>query len=84
MQTKSSSGILFMLLLTSFSLLLFYCCQKEDRNLSTEENAALKKNKHLSAKEQESADFVYDWYKLLAQLQIPEPASAPPVNLGKI
>ena len=80
MQTKSSLRILFMLLLTSFSLLLFYSCQKEDRNLSTEENAALKKNNHLSAKEQESADFVYDWYKFLAQLQLPEPASAPPVN----
>ena len=80
MQIKSSSRILFTLLLTSISFLFFQSCQKEDINLSAEENAALKKNKHLSAKEQENADFIYEWYKLLAKIQLPEVGTAPPIG----
>lgn len=79
MQTTLSSRTYLILLLTGFSFLFFQSCQKEDLN-SVEDNAAHKKNKHLSAKEQESADFVYEWYKLLAKIQLPEAASSPLVG----
>ncbi len=64
-----------------FSVL--YGCQKTDtlsdpssteaKNLSNAKNSSPKAN-------QESADFVYQWYKSMAEIQLPNPAVAPPIN----
>ena len=80
MQIKISPGIICVLLVSGFSLLFFPGCQKEDINSSAGDNTTSKKNAHPHSNEQESAEFVYEWYELLAKIQLSEPASSPLVG----
>jgi hypothetical protein len=55
---------IFLKLLIVLLLFIPYSCKKSD---------VFKQN-------EESADFVYQWYKFMAEIQLPNPASAPPIN----
>lgn len=74
------------LLLTrnSFSIKLFiaflffgtlYGCQKTDQM-----SELSKAEKRVAKPSTESADFVYEWYKFIAGIQLANPAAAPPTN----
>nr|MBA2331085.1 hypothetical protein [Flavisolibacter sp.] len=62
---------------------VLYGCQKTD-HLSDllPEAKDLSSNAKKSPRKstQESADFVYQWYKTLAEIQLPNPAGPPPLN----
>lgn len=74
------SNIIPNLLVVTFLLVVLYGCQKTDplSSPSTTELNELSKVKRLGDKHNtESADFVYEWYKSLAAIQLPEaPSSA--------
>jgi hypothetical protein len=71
-----------------FVFLLFFVvlngCQKTDilPDSSSPEAKSLSSNYLKSALQttQENADFVYEWYRAMAEIQLPNPAGAPPIN----
>jgi hypothetical protein len=71
--TKNSFSMKLFIAFLFFGML--YGCQKTDQmqELSKAEKRPAKPSP-------ESADFVYQWYKLMAELQLANPAAAPPTN----
>ena len=55
---------------------VLYGCQKADQMAELAEKA----EKRTAKPSPESADFVYEWYRLMAGIQLANPAAAPPTN----
>jgi hypothetical protein len=71
---KNSIGWKWIVATLLFGVL--HSCQRTDplAELSPESQSSLLKASP------ESADFVYQWYKALAEIQLPNPAGSPPIN----
>lgn len=72
------NNLIWRLLIAFLFLGLLYGCQKTDISPAFELSKAAQR--HPLKQSAESADFVYEWYKFLAQLQLPTPASPAPVG----
>ncbi len=63
---------------------VLYGCQKSaplSEPLSSEAtNLSSNARNSLSRAKDESADFVHQWYRIMARIQLPNPAAAPPIN----
>ena len=63
--------------------IVLYSCKKSDhfRDPLKADAESLTRTQQSSIRAtQESADFVYNWYKSMAQIQLPNPSGAPPIN----